>query len=123
MTNSVEKTMRIGEVLKRRETGHSFGPKHFWLLDVLCGFVLYIPIMPTLYETMRLSTNEFHFNYNSSYNFYYRYVNDLQFQNLSKFAIIWGLAATLAAVICHLVFVHKYCKAMNCLAGDYNLRG
>ncbi len=117
---------RIGDELDRRHINYSFGPKYFWLLDVLCGGILYIPILPALYEALRISTNNFQISYNSTYNYYYNYMNNFQpsaFQNLPLFAVIWGIAATVVIAVCHLIFVHKYCKAMNCLAVDYNKRG
>ncbi len=120
---------RIGDELNRRNMDYSFGPKYFWLLDVLFGCVLFIPVVPSLFNALRISTNDFQIlynNYGRSYNYYYNYTYNFQpdaFQNLSQFVQIWSLIAFAVSAVCHLVYVHKYCKAMNCLANDYNSRG
>lgn len=116
---------RIGDELKRRNINYTFSPKHFWLLDVLCGWILYIPILPALYEALRIMTNNFQIHYDT-YSFNYYYTNNFEqglLRNMSQFTVIWGIVATIIIVVCHLVFVSKYCKAMNFLASDYNQHG
>ena len=116
---------RIGDELNRRNINYTFSPKHFWLLDVLCGWILYIPIFPALYEALRIMTNNFQINYDT-YSYYYYDTYNLEqglLRNMSQFTVIWGIVATVIIVVCHLVFVSKYCKAMNFLASDYNQHG
>lgn len=117
---------RIGNELSRRSVNYRFGPKHFWLLDVLFGWVLYIPIFPALFEVLRVSTNNFQmFTYQYSYQYYndYYYYSSDALRSIPQYAMIWAGVATVICAVCHLVFVHKYCKAMNYLASDYNQRG
>ena len=117
---------RIGNELDRRSIDYRFSAKHFWLLDVLCGCVLYIPFIPMFFNLIRNNTFDFQmlsyqYSYQSSYDFNYN-ANEIM-QGIPQYALIlFGVAAAIS-VVCHLIFVHKYCKAMNHLAKDYNQRG
>ena len=72
---------RIGNELDRRSVDYRFGPKYFWLLDVLLGWVLYIPIIPALYNALRIGTNNFQM---LSYQYSYQYYNDYYYSNYFK---------------------------------------
>ena len=115
---------RIGRELERRGCQYRFSAGHFWLLDVLGRWVAGVLIFAITFladstALIRLSRLEAVIGNQELLRNYAPYI----LRGLSAFTA-WGIfLSIIASVVFHLIFVHKYCKAMNLLAEDYNQRG
>ena len=112
---------RIQDEMTRRGIQYSFNAKHFWLLEVLGSL---LGLLPLGYVATQ-------FSFLADRNVLNAYVNSpnainqlgVTLRNVDTIAMVAFAAGAVIFLVLHLIYLHKYCSAMNLLAADYNERG